>query len=386
MKVLHSIDSLAPEAGGPARCVPGLCAALAGLGEETWLVSHRPCARPPGGGPSHFSAVAASGYLASCRELERVVREFCPDVLHGHGLWLPGSHAAAVVARRHRLPLVITLHGMLQPWALRQKWWKKWLALQLYQGRDLRGAACLHATTGAEAVQLRRLGLSLPVAVIPNGIEVPDDLPGTAVIGAHAAVRAGGDRRRTVLFLSRLHPKKGLLDLVQAWVRLRPAGWRVQIAGPDVGGHRRAVEAAIRAAGMDADFSFLGALNDRQKWDAYRTADLFVLPSYGESFGLVVAEALAAGLPVIATRGAPWRELSDYRCGWWIESGAMPLGAALREAVALDDAARRAMGERGRNLVREKYRWPALAVKMRTVYGWLGGHCEPPAWVQFESG
>jgi glycosyltransferase involved in cell wall biosynthesis len=383
VKVLHFIDSLAQKTGGPSRCVPGLCAALALQGEEVWLTSHHANDLPSGGNLFTISSVGASGYLACRRELERVVREFRPEVLHGHGIWRSGNHAVAVVARRHGLPLVITPHGMLQPWALRQKRWRKWLALQFYQRRDLRGAACLHATADAEVVQWRRLGFLPPVAVIPNGIEVPDDVLGmTAAAGDDAGGRGGGDRRRTVLFLSRLHPKKGLLDLVQAWSRLRPAGWRVQIAGPDEGGHRRVVETAIHAAGLDADFSFLGSLDDRQKWAAYRTADLFVLPSYGENFGLVVAEALIAGLPVITTRGAPWRELLDYRCGWWTEIGAAPLEDALRDAVALDDAARHAMGERGRQLVKEKYLWSALATRMRAVYAWLGGHRASPAWVQ----
>jgi glycosyltransferase involved in cell wall biosynthesis len=383
VKVLHFIDSLAQKTGGPSRCVPGLCAALALQGEEVWLISQRSGDLPTGGNRFTISSVGASGYLACRRELERVVREFRPEVLHAHGIWRSGNHAAAVVARRHGLPLVITPHGMLQPWALRQKRWRKWLALQFYQRRDLRGAACLHATAEAEVVQWRRLGFSPPVAVIPNGIEFPDDVMGmTVAAGDDAGGRGGGDRRRTVLFLSRLHPKKGLLDLVQAWSRLRPVGWRVQIAGPDEGGHRRVVETAIRAAGLDADFSFLGSLDDRQKWAAYRAAELFVLPSYGENFGLVVAEALIAGLPVITTRGAPWRELLDYRCGWWTEIGAAPLEAALRDAVALDDAARHAMGMRGRQLVQEKYLWSALATRMRAVYAWLGGHRASPAWVQ----
>jgi len=383
VKVLHFIDSLAQKTGGPSRCVPGLCTALALQGEDVWLISQRSSDLPPGGSHFNVSSIGTAGYLAGCRELERVVRDFRPDVLHGHGLWLAGNHATAVVARRHGLPLVITPHGMLQPWALRQKGWRKWLAFRFYQRRDLRGAACLHATAEAEVVQWRRLGFSPPVAVIPNGIEVPEDVLGMSVAaGDDAGGRVGWDRRRTILFLSRLHPKKGLLDLVQAWARLRPAGWRVQIAGPDEGGHRRVVETAIRAAGLDADFAFLGSLDDRQKWAAYCAADLFVLPSYGENFGLVVAEALAAGLPVITTRGAPWRDLLDYRCGWWTEIGAAPLEAALRDAVALDDAARHAMGARGRQLVKEKYLWSALATRMRAVYAWLDGHCEAPALVQ----
>ena len=345
-------------------------------------MSHRADDIPCSGNSFKFSAVGTPGYLASRRELKRVVREFHPDVFHGNGIWLPGNHATAALARRHGLPLIITPHGMLEPWALRQKAWKKRLALWLYQRRDLRGAACLHATAEAEAVQLRRLGFSQPVAVIPNGIDVPADVLTAVVAGTHDVDRADGDLRRTVLFLSRLHPKKGLLDLVRAWARLRPAGWRVQIAGPDEEGHRRVVETAIRAAGVDADFAFLGNLNDDRKWAVYRAANVFVLPSYSENFGMVVAEALAAGLPVITTRGAPWRELSDYRCGWWTEIGAEPLGVALGSALALDDAARRAMGERGRDLAREKYLWPAQAAKMRAVYDWLGGHREPPAWVQ----
>ena len=232
-----------------------------------------------------------------------------------------------------------------------------WLA---YQGRDLRAAAAIHVTSEAEADGVRRVGLRTPVAVIPNGIDVPESLPPRA---------PGGFRR--ALFLSRLHPKKGLPLLVRAWAATRPEGWELVVAGPDEGGHRAEVEALAEGLGLGEGVRFLGPVDDARKWELYRTADLFVLPTHSENFGLVVAEALAAGVPVITTRGAPWSALLAERCGWWVDVGVEPLAGALADAVALDDERRQRMGDRGRRFVLQHLSWERVAHEVRSLYEWL---------------
>jgi glycosyltransferase involved in cell wall biosynthesis len=241
----------------------------------------------------------------------------------------------------------------------------------LYQRRDVRSASMLHATSAMEAENLRQLGFRQPIAVIGNGVDVP-----------WPAARLRADDRHTALFLSRIHPKKGLLDLVTAWAIVRPPGWRVVIAGPDEGGHERDVRASVTRHGLEESFTFAGEVDDDSKWAYYAAADLFLLPSYSENFGTVVMEALASGVPVITTRATPWEELQTRRCGWWIEATPTALAAALTMATSLDDAERVAMGARGRAMAEERFGWSRVGAEMRAAYEWLLGGGDPPPFIR----
>src|SRR5262249_35021942 len=161
-----------------------------------------------------------------------------------------------------------------------------------------------------------------PLAVIPNGVDLPATLP---------SARTGGGTRRALL-LSRIHPQKGLVNLVNAWARVRPARWALVIAGPDDGGHQSRIEAPAARAGIGDRVEFAGSIEDARKWDMYASADLFVLPTHNENFGIAIAEALAAAVPVITTKAAPWPGIVRHRCGWWVDLGVDALAAALAEA------------------------------------------------------
>jgi len=335
MRVLHTIDSLAARKGGTSRSVPRLARALADHGLDV--------------------ALADAAALP--------VADGAVDVIHDHGMWLLSNHRSAALASKVRVPFVVSPRGMLEPWSLEHHRWRKTAAWSLYQRRDVERAAMLHATSALEATNLRRLGLRHPIATIPNGIDIPerpDDAP-----------RAVASMPRTALFLSRIHPKKGLLDLVRAWASARPPGWRVVIAGPDEARHERDVRESVSAHGLDDVFSFVGNVVDAAKWHLYWSADLFVLPSHSENFGTVVLEALACEVPVITTKATPWESLETQRCGWCVDVGADALAAALSAATALSDETRAAMGRRGRAWVAREYAWASVASKMRASYEWL---------------
>ena len=317
--------------------------------------------------PSRRGARCSGGGSGSFAEALATEARGSDTIFHDHGVWMPSNHAAAATARRLGVPLVVSTRGMLTAWALGQSRIKKRAAWLLYQGRDLRSAQLLHATAEAEVEDIRRVGLRQPAVVLPNGVELPEDARGMP----EASVRRA-------LFLSRVHPKKGLLNLIEAWAHVRPRGWELVIAGPDEGGHRAEVE--VRARTHEVDVVWAGPVDDRAKWDLYRSADLFVLPTFSENFGIVVAEALAAGVPAITTTGAPWGVLNERRCGWWIDVGVEPLAAALHEATALSDEARHAMGQQGRAYVREALSWEHVAQEMAAAYRWvLGRGGKPPA-------
>ena len=360
MRVLHVIGSIFRMGGGPSRSVQGLVAGLNAAGVETWLMTLIHGDEPWVDGVTRFE---------NGGEFEEVVQRVEPDVVHLHGIWSVALHRCAVACRRLGIKYVIAPRGMLEPWSLKQKWLKKRIARWLYQDRDLKSAAALHATAESEAEQFRKLGFKNPIIVSPNGVNVPK-----CVL---AAKNAKGAKR--VLFVSRMHPKKGVLELVEAWGRLVVSrqssvvsGWECELVYTVSGELEREYEAKVKARvrelGLGDQFIFTGALDDEEKWKAYARADLFVLPTYSENFGIVVAEALWAGVPVITTKGTPWKGLEERNCGWWIDTGVEPLAEALKQSLGVSRQSLAEMGERGRRLVEEKYTWDAVVKMMVNGY------------------
>jgi len=264
---------------------------------------------------------------------------------------------------------------MLSPAALEFSTRRKRVLWQLVQGPVIRRAACLHATSEEEYQEIREFGLSNPVAIIPNGIELPE-----AETQPVRTVEAG----RVVLSLGRIHPKKGLDRLVRSWARVEGGhpGWRLRIVGPDERNHAEELRALIRQEGLSR-VSIEPPIYGKEKRDAYLEADLFVLPTLNENFAVTVAESLAAGTPVISTKGAPWSGLNGMGCGWWIDHGVEPLAAALANAMAMSRESLKAMGTKGRSWMRQDFSWEGVARDMLAVYSWLSREAKPPATVRF---
>lgn len=276
------------------------------------------------------------------------------------------------IARRAGKPLVISPRGMLGGAALRFSSVRKRIFWAALQGSAMRGAKCLHATSRQEHDEIREFGLRNPVAIIPNGVDIPayDPLP-----KVNAAMR-------TLLYLGRLHPKKGIDQLIAAWAKVedRHPGWRLEIVGPLTGSYPDELRRMIAETGVKRA-RLAGPVYGAEKTRAYRRSDLFVLPTLNENFGNTIAESLALGIPVITTKGAPWQGLEARNCGWWVDHGVSPLAAALDQAMGLDSVRLTAMGRAGHLWMESDFSWDSVASSMLSVYRWLGGKGDRPSCV-----
>ena len=385
LEVLHTVASTRARHGGPSRSVPSLCEALAERNASVRLVTTMPApnqaatpllptdpveTRTVDEGQGLFRQLRA--VVPFYRALHEEAKTTPSALMHDHGVWLPTNVAAALVAWTQSVPLVISTRGMLTDWALQHNRWKKRLAWWAYQKHALGQAALFHVTSQEEVDVLRDLGFEQPAAIIPNGVSLPE----------RSRPSEPSQTERRVLFLSRIHPKKGLPMLIDAWAEVEPEHWVLELVGPSEGGHREELERQVEKLGLGETVRFGGPVSDDEKWDVYRRADLFVLPTHSENFGIVVAEALAAGVPVITTTGAPWADLEARDCGWWVEPSSESIADALDRAIALSDAERTEMGRRGRQLVEDRYSWSGVADKMMAAYRWLQGEGARPDFIQ----
>lgn len=375
MRALQVIAGLAPTHGGPSYSVPRLSAALNGVGCMSEVltvgVERSTNASEISEYPPRYERTPILSKLRLSPALRGALsaRSHFAPVIHDHGLWLMPNVYAGQVAAEMKCPLVVSPRGMLAAPALAVSPIRKRLFWTLFLARSLSTAAAWQATSLREAEDIRAFGINAPIAVIPNGIDLAER-------GALHSDRVGP---RTILFLSRVHPHKGLPTLLEAWSRLAPhcSDWRIVIAGPDEAGHRLELGRMINSHAIPR-VNFVGPVYGKAKEALMQQADVFVLPTRSENFGIAVAEALAAGVPAIVTKGAPWQGLEERRCGWWIDQGVAPLVEALRAATTLPARIRREMGARGRTWMEEDFSWEAVARQTMALYAWVSIGGEQP--------
>ena len=317
--------------------------------------------------------------------LLRALEEAQVDLVHVHGLWTFPTSAARKWSRTRFRPYLISIHGMLDQWALKNAHWKKTIAGALFEKAALRDATCLHVNTMAELESVRRYGLKNPVCVIPNGV----DLPAKTRLSARWAGEVPDDSR-IILYLGRLHPKKGLSNLLAAWAALQKSGtaipgkWHLVIAGWDQNGHATELKRLTVESGVEQSVSFAGPLFGEAKEAAFRNSQAFVLPSFSEGLPMAVLEAWAHGLPVVMTPQCNLSEGFSRRAALSVEPNADNISTGLNELRHLSDAERARMGEAGRSLVAEHFTWPAVAAQFADVYQWMVGSQNRPEFVFVE--
>jgi glycosyltransferase involved in cell wall biosynthesis len=386
MHVIHVIPSIHERASGPTYSVTRLCDSLLANGETVSLAALN-CAPLDHELPSYarlFSMGFGPRRLGRSPALHRWLTRECaegtPCLLHNHGMWQMNAIYPAWTAAKSNVPLVWSPRGTLSEWALAQKAHRKRAFWQLFQRHALQRTTCFHATAESEYQDLRRLGFKQPIAIIPNGIDIPS-----------AASERHATRTRTLLFLSRLHPGKGVQDLLKAWSAIESSfpDWRLRIVGDD-GGHRGTYGFRDRLVSLAQSLrltsvAFSGPLYGDSKASAFREASLFVLPTFSENFGVVIAEALSHGTPVITTTGAPWAGLHQHDAGWWIDIGVEPLRACLQEAMTLSPSELAAKGARGRQWMKRDFSWHTIGQRMLETYRWIRhDSLETPSWARLD--
>jgi glycosyltransferase involved in cell wall biosynthesis len=381
VSVIHVVASVADEAAGPSYSVPRLCEALAASSVDVRLFSVGEAETANYNGYQHsrffqdWRSLPLLSQLRASKSLKSALLSVGKaNIIHSHGLWLMPNIYPAWVAQRQQLPFVVSPRGMLGQEALRFSRFRKlafWYALQ---GSALRSATCFHATSEQEYRDVRAAGLHQPVAIVPNGIDLP---PQGAIVKA-------ADGPKTALFLGRIHPKKGIDTLVEVWSRLedRFPDWHLKIVGPVANNdYAKKLQRVINAKGL-ARARLAGPLYGASKSEAYTAADLFILPTLDDNFAMTVAEALAHGTPVISTKGAPWQGLEEQDCGWWIDHGVPALTTTLDRAMSVDRQRLAEMGQAGRAWMERDFSWNSIARSTDSVYRWLAGSSERPSCVK----
>ena len=371
MKIIQTIASTRLDYGGTSRSIPALCNALTELGIDNEFVTTTPsngprfCNLPNDRNRTHLvcerSLAKQLSFGSPFVELLRDRVRGCSDrvIVHDHAIWLANNHFVARYCRKKSITRIVSPRGMLGQWAMAHSKWKKRLAWHLFQKRDLQSATAFHATSEQEALEIRSHGLVQPIAIVPNGVEIPGELP----------IRSKNESKQ-FLFMSRLHPKKGLENLIQAWSDsgVDASGWKLLIVGPGADSYRAHVHMLINRLKAQDSIAIQQEISDDEKWQYYVDSDVFILPSFNENFGIVIAEALAAGVPTIASTKTPWKEIESHGFGWWVSNDIPTLTATIRTAVSTTVEERRLMGGKASEWIRANYSWKAAAQQLVHFY------------------
>lgn len=420
MRILHYIPSIDESSGGVGAYMQLLSRDL-GARCELHVVTHRSermltlenC-------ELHFIPLNKNPFTnKSKREFLELLVTIQPDVFHTNCCWMPQSARTAIWAKRAGYKVVYTPHGMLEPWIMQRHYWtKKKPAILLFQKLGIQMADIIHATAESEKANLMALGWNKKIRVIPNCVRVDE-----------IEMKQSWERKKNILFLSRVHVKKGINFLIEAVgkvngnedvndndnqnenqndnenenvnvdvnvnedqnenenenvnvrstlvaslaknVNVSLNGYTITIAGMGEEAYVDELKRMAARLGVADMFRFVGSVYGEDKWRLYQEADVFVLPTHSENFGIVVAEALASGTPVITTTGTPWEELNTEHCGWWVPVGTEPLVKALQAFLQTDEEELKRMGENGRRLIEKKYSATTIAEQFVSLYEML---------------
>jgi glycosyltransferase involved in cell wall biosynthesis len=408
MNFTHLTQAVSTSGGGISEVLRALSSAQKDAGDFPKVLSIEDDGEAiepwPQGSPEFLAACHFPGMILM-PDLDERLDQINPQVLHTHGIWTYLSIGVPRWSRKNHKPYIVSPHGMLDAWALDNSKIKKKLAAALYERRHLRGAACLHALCQSEAKSIREFGLKNPIATIPNGIEIPEgrDLSSRYLV-----------KKKIMLFLGRLHPKKGLENALRAWAASRseaspdskPSNWQFVIAGWDQGDHEVRLKQLCEelelsfadvpakqflsleaSSGQLSGFSvvFVGPVFGELKAQLLERANVFILPSFSEGLPMSILEAWAYELPVVMTDYCNLPEGFNADAAIHIDTEVEGMSAGMIKMIECSDAELKGMGVNGLNLVKEKFTWATIAAQMGELYQWVKKRCpqgDKPEFIQ----
>lgn len=362
MKVVHYIPGIDRADGGTATYMQTLAKYL-GMMAEVHICTHE--SRNPVEVPNaqvHYFSSSLKRLADVKKQWLDLMDSIKPDVVHVNCCWLPLCSLVQKWSQNRGVKVVLSPHGMLEPWIVKRNYWTKKLpALLLYQKKAIKSADLIHATAESEKENILKLKYNDKVAVVPNSVDLSE-----------IKLKDEWSIKRQALFLSRVHVKKGVELLIDAVTELRRGGECLDVsfivAGEGDKEYREGIQRRIVESGLQDVVKLVGGIYGEQKWMAYRNADVFVLPTFSENFGIAIAEALASGTPVITTQGTPWKDLETDSCGCWIKTDVKSLADALRKMLSLNEIELKTLGFNARRLIERKYSAEQTAKRMFELY------------------
>ena len=387
IKIYHLIGKLDDTNGGPAKSVPYLVRDLNKLNVKGHIFSVSSKENEVNdlvekynldwtSFPNTFLkdseySIALKDYLINLIKNEKNI------MLHTHSLWKFISFMSYRLSKKYQIPLILSLRGSIE-----LNKFKKKIVWQLYQKKFFQASSVIHVTNKEDIFKLRNLKITSPIALIPNGIDLDQFKFIKSKNDSKKKLGLNIDKKY-ILFLSRIHEGKGLKYLVHAWSKIANhfTNWDLLIVGPIYDKkYFNEINQHINKFNLSKRVKFTGMLRGNIKNHCYSASDLFVLPSYSENFGIAVAEALAAKLPVITTKGTPWQEIDQYNAGWWVKLNQTQIDKALKEALSCKKVELQKKGINGHKLI-QKYDSKSQSEKMKKVYDWILGNTIKPEFI-----
>ena len=289
------------------------------------------------------------------------------DIIHQHGIWMPLSIYSRKIRKGNKLKTVIQPHGYLLKHSFNLSKYKKLLAFHLYERSNLQSANVLVACAMHEALTLKKMFPDQEVAIIPNGVSLE-------FFNAQRNLNNFSNDKKRILFLSQIIPVKGVERVLKGLYSIgidKFSNWEFIIAGYENVNYKEFLVKTINQLNLNSLVSFVGPKIEQDKIDIFDSANVFILPSFNENYGIVVAEALARGIPVITTKGTPWEELNTNNCGFWVNNSDEGIKFSLMKLLETSDNELIKMGNRGKQLIERKYLWNKTTLKTIELYDWI---------------
>ncbi|MCH8540767.1 MAG: glycosyltransferase [Opitutales bacterium] len=354
MRIVHSISGLRKNAGTTTFLIEALQYTSKEKGVEIFLLAKKNQLETT---PNfRINRITPTNTFAYHTLLKSIHKEKPIDIVNIHGIWSPSDWVTFYSAKKLRIPVIWSTHGMLAKDALRFSYWKKKIVFFLFLKGLLKKTEAFHATSELEANIIKGSGYTQPILIGPPGIS-------QKLVNEKTEF----SKPKTLLFLSRIHPIKNLSSLIKAWGQVDTKDWQLLIVGPDEEEEASRIAETIREKNLH-NILIRGPAYEEEKQNILRQASAFVLPSFTENFGIVVIEALAKGLPVITTTGCPWEELESHGCGWWVKADPDNLSLALSTLFNLSDSELKEYSDKAVGLVRKNYLWPKISENMLSFY------------------